>query len=97
AVDDLPAALILVEPEMPVVVQHPSGLRRDLSVDAGDVAGEWIGGPEVIRRRVLEPGVPVANGRESKTGHGRVLGDVRKLVNVIGDGCSCPERTDRRS
>ena len=42
AVEDLSAALVLVEAEITEIVQQPAGLRRDLGVDPRDVVGERI-------------------------------------------------------
>jgi len=42
AVEGLPAAFGLVEPEVPEVVEQAPGLRRDLGIDALDVPASGL-------------------------------------------------------
>src|SRR5207245_2998039 len=66
AVEGLPAAFGLVEPEVPEVVEQASGLRRDLGVDALDVPGQRIGIVMVVAPLVAQELHPVAHGGEAQ-------------------------------
>ncbi len=96
AVEHLLAVLGLVEAEVPEVVEQPSGLRDDFRVDPLDVPLQRIGRAEVVGRLVPQPGVPVPDGGESQPVHGRVVGRVRELVDVVRDP-ACRDQVDRRS
>jgi hypothetical protein len=91
AVEDFLAVLGLVEAEVPEVIQEAAGLRRDLRVDALDVAGERVRIAEIIVRLVPQPRVPVADGREPQAVHRRARRRVRELVDVVG-GEGSPRR-----
>src|SRR5260221_82984 len=89
AVEYLSAALVFIESEMTEVVQESSRLRRDFGIDVGDVVGQRVGTANGVGRRVLQPGVPVANGRETETRYRWILASVRKRIDVGGGEPRC--------
>ena len=85
AVEGLPAAFGLVEPEVPEVVQHAARLRRDLRIHALDVPGERIGIVEVVASFVAQELHPVAHGGKTQPVGLGVFRGVDELVDVVRD------------
>src|SRR6266702_8530450 len=64
-VKDLLPILSLIKAQIAEVVQEAAGLRRDLGIDSGDVAGERIRSAGIVLGLVAQPRIPVANCRKS--------------------------------